>query len=413
MKRFVVWPLSLVLAACASQPVEDVQPGERPAVDSDEAGLWRMLEMDEYKLRTSTEVIREPALQAYLESVLCRVAPEHCADIRLYLLPSAYLNAAMAPNGMMLVSTGLLVRLANEAQLAAVLGHEAAHYVKRHSLQRWRDVRAKADTLQTMAMVLAAGVGVARANAQSAAAAGNYHRSADRYARARRAADLGTTLLYSLQISSVFGHLAYSREQEMESDELGVSWMATAGYDPDAAADIWDYVRVEAEAAGRWVPTLWRTHPRPGARERRAREQAVVLGDRASPTTGQDAFASQVEPFRNDWLHLARLGLEIPVLAVLLERQRQVGVPEGLVSFHEGSMYRSRGEEGDDERALASFEAAVEQDDFPPEALRELGIARWDAQRTAGAREAFEHYLAAAPTAPDAAMVASYIAELR
>ncbi|MDE0443038.1 MAG: M48 family metallopeptidase [Gammaproteobacteria bacterium] len=144
------WPLFLGLSACASQPVDDASPGERPATDTDEAGLWQMLERDEYKLQTSTGVVRDPALQAYLESVLCRVVRDHCADIRLYVLPGGGMNAAMAPNGMMLVFTGLLVRLENEAQLAAVLGHEAAHYVKRHTLQRWRDLRARTATLHTL-----------------------------------------------------------------------------------------------------------------------------------------------------------------------------------------------------------------------------------------------------------------------
>jgi len=53
----------------------------------------------------------------------------------------------MAPNGMMQVATGLLLRTANEAQLAYVLGHELGHYRRRHSMQRWSDFQAKAGNL--------------------------------------------------------------------------------------------------------------------------------------------------------------------------------------------------------------------------------------------------------------------------
>ena len=406
------WPLFLGLSACASQPVDDASPGERPATDTDEAGLWQMLERDEYKLQTSTGVVRDPALQAYLESVLCRVVRDHCADIRLYVLPGGGMNAAMAPNGMMLVFTGLLVRLENEAQLAAVLGHEAAHYVKRHTLQRWRDLRARTATLQTVATVVAAGLGVARVGAESAAAQGTYDRAVHRAAQVARIHDVGTALIYSLEISTMLGHLAYGREQEMESDELGISWMASAGYDPDAASEIWDYAHLEAQAADRWVPPLLLTHPQPAVREDRARAQATALSAGTSRSLGRDAYLWQIAPFRNDWLHLARSGLEVDVLATLLERQRQIGVPEGLVAFHEGSMYRGRGGEGDGERALASFEVATQQAGCPPEAFRELGLAQWDADRHAEAKRAFDDYLAVAPAAPDAAMVAAYIARL-
>ena len=415
--RFLRRPLPLLLlglSGCASQTVDDASPGERPEASTDEAGLWQMLERDEYKLRTSAEVVRDAELQGYLESVLCRVAPDYCADIRLYVLPSGSMNAAMTPNGMMLVYTGLLVRLENEAQLAAVLGHEVAHYVKRHTLQRWRDMRARTATLQTAAAVVAASVGVAGARVSSAAARGDYGGAVHRAARAARLYDVGTALLLSLEASAIIGHLAYSRAHEMESDEVGISWMAAAGYDPDSAAQIWDYAQVEAEVAGKWTPTLLRSHPRSKDRERHARTQAATIPTKTSRWIGRDdTYLSRIAPFRNDWLHIARQGLDSDVLAVLLERQRHIGAQEGLVSFHEGSMYRNRGEGGDEKRALESFKAAIRQDGCPPEAYRELGLAQWAAQRHADAKQAFEDYLAAAPNAPDAAMVASYIVELQ
>ena len=52
-------------------------------------------------------------------------------------------NAAMLPSGIMIVNTGLLARVRNEAQLAAVLGHEAGHYFRKHSLDMYRDTRRK------------------------------------------------------------------------------------------------------------------------------------------------------------------------------------------------------------------------------------------------------------------------------
>ena len=63
----------------------------------------------------------------------------------------------MAPNGMMVVWTGLLLRAQNEAQLAAVIGHEAGHYIKRHSLKTWLDAKARTDLMAFLSIGLAVG----------------------------------------------------------------------------------------------------------------------------------------------------------------------------------------------------------------------------------------------------------------
>jgi predicted Zn-dependent protease len=68
-------------------------------------------------------------------------------DLRIYLMRSALFNASMFPTGMMVVNTGLMARVRNEAQLAAVLGHEAGHYYRKHSIERYRSLRNKTATM--------------------------------------------------------------------------------------------------------------------------------------------------------------------------------------------------------------------------------------------------------------------------
>lgn len=220
----MVVAVPLFLAACVSVPLEDAEPGQRPADDSDEAGLWQALEREEYRLRASSGAIRDDDLQGYLESVLCRVAPDYCADIRVYVLPSAHFNAAMAPNGMMLIFTGLLVRLEDEAQLAAVMAHEVGHYAKRHSLKQWRSLRSRTGALAATSAIMTAGTRVA----STAGAIGTVG-DLERMGYARR------TLELSLALATLFEHLAYSREQELEADEYGISEAARAGYDAQAS----------------------------------------------------------------------------------------------------------------------------------------------------------------------------------
>ena len=95
----------------------------------------------------------------------------------------------MAPNGMMQVWSGLLLRVENEAQLASILGHEMGHYVERHSLERWEQAKA------SLTLGQVAGIGLALAGAGGLSALPNL-----------------------IALASIF---AYNREQEREADEFG------------------------------------------------------------------------------------------------------------------------------------------------------------------------------------------------
>ena len=115
----------------------------RPDLASDEGGLWALMDRDETRLRRSPLLMADASLRDYLQGVVCRLGGEHCADVRVYPMRTPWFNASMAPNGMVQVWSGLLLRVDNEAQLAAVLAHELAHYLQRHSVERLRDARGR------------------------------------------------------------------------------------------------------------------------------------------------------------------------------------------------------------------------------------------------------------------------------
>ena len=137
-----LFALSLLSSASASASLDSTRPNARPAPGSDEAELWYAMERVELELQHSPLVVRDPALNAYARKVLCEVTRDYCADLRLYLVDLPYFNASMAPNGVMILWTGSLLRIQNEAQLALVLGHEFGHYRERHTLQQCSVVKA-------------------------------------------------------------------------------------------------------------------------------------------------------------------------------------------------------------------------------------------------------------------------------
>ncbi len=142
------------------------------------------------------------------------------------------INAFALPGGQIFITAGLLGRLETEGQLAGVLGHEVGHVVGRHGAEHM----AKQQLTQglTGAAVLAT-YDPQDPSTQNTAAV------------AQMVAGLVT--------------MKYGRDDELESDRLGVRFVAEAGYDPNAMIGV---MRILAEAGGeRSQPEFFSTHPNP------------------------------------------------------------------------------------------------------------------------------------------------------
>jgi len=371
----------LIASACASTaPVSDIQPGQRPALESDEAGFWMAFEEFEDDLRASSLVVRDPALNRYVTGVVCNLAAAYCQDIRVYLIRHPAFNASMGPNGTMQVFTGLMLRAENEAQLAYVLGHEMGHYIRRHTLTRMRDVRNKTDAASVFGLA-GAMVGVPMSGAISSGIA---------YA----------------SIS------AFGRDQEREADAIGFQMFRKAGYDPTQAARIWELLTAEAEA-GDWPapPPLFASHPPTLER----RETLARLAEEASDAPSSDyeeRYQNTILQFRFDWLREDLRTRNFSGSEHLYDRLVEAGHGRGETLFFKGEIYRLRDDEGDDEKAVEAYTLAIAERDAPPEVFRSLAFVEWSRGRRAEARQAFERYLEFAPSANDRLMIEFHIEEL-
>ena len=360
VRRLWAAGLLALVAACqgtggGTRPAE-LAPGERPAPESDEAGLWAAADRSEKAVRESGRVLRDAAIHDYVTDIVCRLVGEHCNGLRVDVIRTPSFNATMSPNGHMQVWTGLLLRAANEDQLAFVLGHEAAHYLGRHSLERWRAIRATTDaTSFFQILTAAAGVPVV--------------------------GQLGT-------YAALGGIMAYSRDHEREADARGLELLARAGYDPREATRIWEALLAEREAESKpEASVFFATHPSAGERVDNLRAQAAALSvPAASPSTSR--HRAVLDPHVEAWLGDELRKREHAANLVLLDHLEENGQPAGLLAYFRGEVYRLRAGEGDDGRAVSAYREAL--------ALGE-------------ARAAFETYLAEAPGAEDRAMIASYL----
>lgn len=367
---------ALALAGCAA-PVPDgrIEAGYKPQLATDEGGLWQTMETEENEIKRSDRLVRDADLTAYVGDIVCRLAEAHCPDVRTYLLRTPYFNASMAPNGMMQVWTGLLLRTQNEAQLAAVLGHELGHYLERHSLQRWRDTRMKTDLSAFLSL------------------AGLY------------------ALPAQLALQASLG--GFSRDQERRADEIGLELMTKAGYRPLEASRIWEQLLAEEAAAkdksDRSV--FFASHPAPEERMATLRAKAEASGS-ASEETFADRYRQHVAATRSmllqDELKLRQYGRSLVVLKQLADGE---GGEDGEIAYFTGEVYRLRDEGDDRARARDAFERAVAHGGCPPETYRSLGLVQLRAGEHKAADASFGRYLELKPDATDRDMIRSYLSE--
>lgn len=344
------------------------------AMPADEAGLRMQMDEAERQLRTSPFVVADPALNTYVGGLVCRLAGPDCPAIRVHIVRTPYLNASMAPNGAMIVWSGLFLRTANEAELVAVLSHEIAHYRARHSLRAFRDQRRKADGWALLGLP----VGLV---------AGNIGYSA-------------------VQVGLVASLSAYSREMEREADAASIGMLRVGGYDPRAASAIWAGVRAERLAAAtargrkpRGEGGLFASHPASAEREATLASLAGGEGGR----DGAAAFAAAMAPHWR-WLIEDQLRLNDPGgTAWLLDRIAARGGPPDWIAYARGELARGAGR-------FAEAAAAYHRGAPLPEAERGLALALSRMGDRSGARAAIERYLTARPDAPDAEMLRSMVA---
>ena len=128
-----------------------IQAGYRPT-EEDEKGLWQQYERVEQEIAGSNLLVEDKALTAYLGGLAERVGGPAARDLRVYLAHIPEFNAFMAPTGFMVVFSGLLTRMRDEAQLSGVIAHEAGHFLRRHHVRGWRDMKRKTDILAVAAM---------------------------------------------------------------------------------------------------------------------------------------------------------------------------------------------------------------------------------------------------------------------
>lgn len=214
------------------------------------------------------------ALQRYVQTVGEKLAAHSDRPGLVYrftVVDSPEVNAFALPGGYIYITRGLLAYLENEAQLAAVLGHEIGHVTARHAVRQY-----------TAATVTGLVTGVA------------------------------STALGAQGAQDLFGALGaalvrgYGRDMELQADHLGARYLARAGYDPRAMIEVlallenqerFDAQLAKAEGrAPRSYHGVFATHPSNDTRLQRAvAEIGPAPGTRVDRPAGEGAFLAHLD----------------------------------------------------------------------------------------------------------------------
>ncbi|MDP5103600.1 MAG: M48 family metalloprotease [Erythrobacter sp.] len=186
------------------------------------------------------------------------------------LLNSPVNNAFAVPGGYIYTTRQLVTLMNNEAELAGVLGHEVGHVAARHSQRRQQTAQRNS----ILGVLGAIGSSILLGDS-----------------------GLGSTLSKGFLQGSQLLTLSFSRSQELQADDLGIQYLAKAGYDRRAMGTVLASLAaqntLDARLQGRnaSVPEWSSTHPDPASRVQSALAKAGTAGG----VTNRDTFLTRID----------------------------------------------------------------------------------------------------------------------
>ena len=246
-KTFILLLSCLILYACAVNPVTGkrelslVSESQEINIGKENYGPSRQMQGGDYKVN--------PELTAYVNEVGQKLVAvsDRKLPYEFSVLNNSTPNAWALPGGKIAVNRGLLMELNNEAELAAVLGHEIVHAAARHGAQQMeRGMLLQGALLAT-----------------SIAVQGN---------------EYSNLVVGGAQLAAGLIHTRYGREDELEADYYGMQYMSRAGYDPRAAVALQEtFVRLSENKSQNWLAGLFASHPPSVERVKTNRKTAASL----------------------------------------------------------------------------------------------------------------------------------------
>ncbi|CAN5206259.1 hypothetical protein BH24PSE2_BH24PSE2_01770 [soil metagenome] len=330
----------------------------------------------EARLAASNRIYADAVVRAYLAEVTDRLLrtkdPKATGAVQPYVLTDAAANAFMLPNGALFITTGLMARLDNEAQLATVIGHELSHFLNRDNLRS----RRAADRAKRKAAIM------------------NFF-----------TLGLAESITEDRQMADVHRH---SRNQELRADSEGLKMMMAAGYAAAAAEDVFEHW-VEERIEGT-EQVSFRSHPRLVERAAAYKMLANAGSRAAKGRLDAEHYERAIGKLLLDHAAAAIGRRDIEGAAFALDRHLARHPEHARAWFLRGEMARLGGP-GTRDSALEAYERAGRLPNPPAALYKSLGLLHRQRGEHRLAAVSLQRYLQLEPDAVDAPILRGYIAE--
>jgi beta-barrel assembly-enhancing protease len=381
MKYLTILIVVCCLASGCITP-QTVPVGEALRAHEDEQLLWRRVQKEQEVLNSSGLLYQDPELENYLNRIAKKleansIAPDFHFQIKVLKDPN--MNAFAFPNGVIYLHTGILTRMDNEAQLAAVLSHEMTHCTHRHSLRVIRSIGDRPAYLAAIQEGLAQ-ISMVQNVARVLGVAG------------------------SLAVSG------YTRELETEADLVGLDLMAKANYDVKESLIFFDHLKQAIEAEEGKEPFFFGTHPSVDQRIGNATKWL------AETNTGKDGNVKNTEEFqaRIQAVVLTNVGLDLQlgrfeIARNTVEKYLSIRPDDARAYFLYGEILRQRDGQDDAKTAEAYFKKSIALDPSMPEPQKAMGLILYKEGEKHLAKKFFETCLLLSPNDSDSAYIRRYL----
>ena len=256
----VVLAILALLSACATNPVT----GKKELVLVSEAQEIQIGQAGAQQVNQEMGLYDDPDLEAYVSELgmrLARSSERPNIPWQFHVLDSPIVNAFALPGGPVYLTRGILSHMNSEAAMVGILGHEIGHITARHSVQQI-----------SRAQLAGIGMGVGMIFVPEVRPYGDLIQT-------------GLGVLF----------MKFSRDDERESDTLGVRYSLTAGYDASEMASFFDVLQRLGERSGQSIPSWMSTHPDPQDRQARILQQVQTSGNSIELATREEDFLHRIE----------------------------------------------------------------------------------------------------------------------
>ena len=256
----VSFALVVVTGACATNPVT----GKKELSLMSEAEEIAYGQQADAEIRREMGIYDDAALQRYVADIgdrLANVSHRPQLPWSFAVVDHQAVNAFALPGGYIYITRGILPYLDDEAELAGVLGHEIAHVTARHAAQQ-----------STRASLGGIGLAVLGIFVPATQPFGD---------------------LTSAALGVAF--LKYGRDDERESDRLGMEYASRAGWDPAGVPQFLATLARIDELSERGVPNWLSTHPEPAARVVEAQPIVARLAAPSAAERGRERFWQRID----------------------------------------------------------------------------------------------------------------------